>query len=80
MFYKLINENEIKKAPKPLKIDGKDVFTNNEAIHNENGYFKLIQTDYPQDDKYYEARYELQENVIVQSWIEVNLEINAEEI
>ena len=71
MFYKLINEQTIKKAPKPLKIGGKDVFTNNEQIHNENGYYRLIQADYPQDDKIYEARYELQENVIVQSWVEV---------
>jgi hypothetical protein len=70
MFYKFINETKIQKAPKPLKIDGKDVFTNSEQIHNEQGYYKLIQTDYPQDDKYYEPRYELQSNIIVQSWVE----------
>lgn len=73
MFYRLINENEIQKAPKPLKIDGKDVFTNSEAIHNENGYYRLIQADYPQDDKHYEARYTLQDNVIIQSWVEVEI-------
>ena len=71
MFYQFINETTIKKAPIPLKIGGKDVFTNSEQIHNGQGYYRLIQTDYPQDDKYYEARYELQQNVIVQSWVEV---------
>ena len=71
MFYQLVNETTIKKAPKPLKIDGKDVFTNSEQIHNGQGYYRLIQTDYPQDDKYYEARYTLQDNIITQSWIEI---------
>ena len=71
MFYQFINEQTIKKAPKPLKIGGKDVFTNNEQIHNEQGYFRLLTSEYPQDEKHYEARYELQGNVIVQSWVEV---------
>ena len=71
MFYQLINENEIQKAPKPLKINGRDVFTNSETIHNEQGYYRLLTSEYPQDEKYYEARYELQGNVIVQSWVEV---------
>ena len=73
MFYQLINETTIRKAPKPIKIDGKDVFTNSEKIHNEQGYFRLLTSDYPQDEKYYEARYELQDNVIVQSWVEVEI-------
>lgn len=71
MFYQIINETTIKKAPKPLKIDGKDVFTNSEAIHNEQGYYRLLTSEYPQDDKIYEAQYILQDNVIVQSWKEV---------
>lgn len=70
MFYKLINATKVEKAPKPLKIDGKDVFTNSEKIHNEQGYFRLIQAEYPQDDKCYEARYKLQDNAIIQEWIE----------
>jgi hypothetical protein len=68
MFYKLINENEIKKAPKPLKIDGKDVFTNSEAIHNEQGYFRLLTSDYPQDDKNYQPNYRQQGVYIIQDW------------
>lgn len=68
MFYKFINEHEIKKAPKPLKIDGKDVFTNSEQIHNENGYYRLIQAEYPQDDNFYFPKYRKEGNVIVQEW------------
>lgn len=70
MFYKFINENTIEMAPKPLKLDGKDVFTNSEEIYNEQGYFKLIQADYPQDDKFYMPVYELKDNTIIQSWEE----------
>lgn len=73
MFYQIINENEIKKAPKPLKIDGKDVFTNSEAIHNEQGYYRLITTNYPDDEKYYTARYRLVGNSIIQFWDEAEV-------
>ena len=70
MFYKFINEHEIKKAPKPLKIGGKDVFTNSEAIHNEQGYFRLLTSEYPQDDNFYFPKYRKEGNVIVQEWVE----------
>lgn len=70
MFYKFINEHEIKKAPKPLKIGGKDVFTNSEAIHNENGYYRLIKAEYPQNEKFYFPKYRLANNVIIQEWVE----------
>jgi hypothetical protein len=68
MFYKLINETTIKKAPKPLKIDGKDVFGNSEKLHNDNGYYKLEQIPYPQDGNSYEPIYRLDGNLIVQNW------------
>ena len=68
MFYEFINEHEIKKAPKPLKIDGKDVFTVDEKIYNANGYYRLEQLAYPQDEKNYSAIYYLQGNVIIQDW------------
>ncbi len=74
MFYKLIDENTIRKAPKPLKIGGKDVFTNSEKIHNEQGYYKVVKTEYPQDEKYYESKYLLEDNTIRQVWVEVEIE------
>ena len=70
MFYQFINETTIKKAPKPLKIDGKDVFTNSEAIHNEQGYFRLLTSEYPQDDNFYFPKYKQIGTLIVQEWVE----------
>ena len=68
MFYKFIDENTIRKAPKPLNIGGKDVFTNSEEIHNKQGCFRLEKAEYPQDEKSYMPTYELKENVIYQHW------------
>ena len=73
MFYKIIDENTIRKAPKPLNIGGKDVFTNSEEIHNEQGYFKLVNTEYPQDEKTYQPIYIVKDNTIVRGWIETVL-------
>ena len=74
MFYKLIDENTIKKAPNPLLVDGKHIFTNSEKVFNENGYYEVIQTDYPDDEKYYESKYVLEDNIIRQVWVEVEIE------
>ena len=73
MFYKFINESTIERAPKPLKIDGKDIFTNSEEIHNSQGYYRLVNTEYPQDEKAYQPIYSLENNVIVQGWVEVEI-------
>ncbi len=75
MFYKLINETTIKKAPKPLKIDDRAVFTNSEQIHNEQGYYRLLTSDYPQDDKYYKAKYKQIGTLIIQEWVEGEVQI-----
>ena len=73
MFYKFIDQNTIRKAPKPLNIGGKDVFTNSEEIHNSQGYYRLVNTEYPQDEKAYQPIYSLENNVIVQGWVEVEI-------
>lgn len=70
MFYKLIDEKTVEKASNPLCIDGKHIFTNSKEVFNENGFYKLVNTEYPQDDKYYESKYVLQDNIIVQTWVE----------
>lgn len=75
MFFKIINETKIQKAPKPLKIDGKDVFTNSEQIHNEQGYYRLLTSDYPQDEKYYEPKYKQIGTLIIQEWVEAEVQI-----
>lgn len=78
MFYKFIDQNTIRKAPRPLNIGGKDVFTNSEEIHNSQGYYRLINTEYPQDEKAYQPIYSLENNVIVQGWVEVEVNIYEE--
>jgi hypothetical protein len=74
MFYKFLNERTIKLAPTPLKINGKDVFTNSEEIHNRQGYYKLESAPYPQGEKEYTPSYSIQDNVIFQSWREITAE------
>lgn len=78
MFYKFIDQNTIRKAPRPLNIGGKDVFTNSEEIHNSQGYYRLINTEYPQDEKAYQPIYSLENNAIVQGWVEVEVNIYEE--
>ena len=73
MFYKFIDQNTIIKAPKPLNIGGKDVFTNSEEIHNSQWFFRLVNTEYPQDEKTYQPIYSLDNNVITQGWVEVEI-------
>ena len=70
MFYKFIDENTIKPAPHPLTIGDKYVFTNSERTYNEQGYYRLKSAEYPQDEKLYESRYILKDNIIVQFWKE----------
>lgn len=78
MFYKFIDESTIKRAPKPLSINGKDVFTNSEEIHNENGYFRLVVIDYPQDEKTYKPIYTMKDNTIVQGWLETDVLLESD--
>lgn len=73
-FYELITRTQIKSAPRPLRIDGKDIFTTDETIYNENGYYRLEQEPYPKDEThYYNPYYELIDNVIWQKWEQGNL-------
>ena len=74
MFYK-ITEKGIEKAPKSLLVNGKQVFTNSEKLHNENGYYMLSELPYPQDNNTYKPIYRLQDNVIVKDWEKVEAEL-----
>lgn len=70
-FYELINRTTIKPAPRPLRIDGQDIFTTSEEIYNQYGYYRLEREDYPEDEKEYSPYYILEGNVIKQKWEEV---------
>lgn len=71
MFFELTDNNTVKKAPRPLKIEGKDVFTTSEEIHNEQGYFRVENAEYPNDDKAYRPIYKMGQGVILQEWEEI---------
>ena len=70
-FYELITRTQIKSAPYPLRIDGQDIFTTDETIYNENGYYRLEREEYPTDEKVYSPYYILEGNIIKQKWEEV---------
>ena len=68
-FYEFISREQIKNAPHPLHIGDEDIFTTDESIYNENGYYRLEREEYPQDEThYYTPYYELEDNVIWQKW------------
>lgn len=82
MFYKLIDKYTLGQAPDVLHIDGKDVFTNSEEIYNSQGYYRVEETDYPDEGKIYKPIYQMGDNVILQMWEEVVMdeeEIQAED-
>lgn len=74
MFFKIIDKYTLEKAPRPLKIEDKDVFTTSEEIHNEQGYFRVENAEYPNDDKAYRPIYTMGEGVILQIWEETQSE------
>lgn len=71
MFYKIIDEYTVEKFKNPLKIEDKHIFTNSRKLLNENGYYRLVDTEYPQDDKFYKTAYMLENNVIIKGWVEI---------
>ncbi len=73
MFYKYIDKDNITLAPHPLKVNGRDIFTTDEKIYNEYGYYRLEREDYPQDEKQYSPYYELADNIIYQKWEEIEI-------
>ena len=75
MFFKIIDKYTVKKAPRPLKIEDKDVFTTSEETHNEQGFYRVVNAEYPNDDKAYRPVYKMGQGVILQEWEEIpNLE------
>ena len=76
MFFKLTDNNTIEKAPRPLKIEGKDVFTTSEEIHATLGFYKVVESEYPNDDRVYTPIYAMGDGAIFQTWEEVPSEVD----
>lgn len=71
MYAKLIN-GALRGAPRPLRTEHGDVFTNDPAVYLENDYKEVITTDYPQDGKYYVSSWSENDTQIVQTWTETD--------
>lgn len=69
MFGKLI-DGELRGAPRPIKTENGDVFTNDPALLLQYGYKPIILTDSPSDGKSYLSSWTETETEIVQVWTE----------
>ena len=70
MFGKLI-DGELRGAPRPIKTENGDVFTNDPALLLQYGYKPIITAEYPSDGKSYISSWAETEIEIVQVWTEV---------
>ena len=70
MYGKLIN-GELRGAPRPIRTENGDVFTNDPSIYLANGYKPIITAEYPSDGKYYTDSWTETETEITQVWTEL---------
>ena len=70
MFGKLI-DGELRGAPRPIKTENGDVFTNDPALLLQYGYKPIITAEYPSDGKSYISSWTETETEIVQVWTEI---------
>lgn len=68
MFYKYINEDTIEKAPSILRVEGKQIYTNDEKIYNRHGYYRLDETPIPDTEGKITPKYFLEKNIIYKKW------------
>lgn len=69
MYGKLVN-GELRGAPRPIKTENGDVFTNDPALLLHYGYKPIILTEYPSDGKSYIDSWAETETEITQIWTE----------
>lgn len=81
MIYGKLVDGELRGAPRPIRTENGDVFTNDPAVYLENGYKEIVITQYPNDGKYYVTSWSETETQIIQVWVETDPpeEIPAEE-
>ena len=70
MYGKLI-DGELRGAPRPIRTENGDVFTNDPALLLQYGYKPIILTEYPSDGKSYVGSWTETETEITQVWTEV---------
>lgn len=82
MIYGKLVDGELRGAPRPLKTEQGDVFTNDPTVYLENGYKEIVTTQYPNDGKYYVTSWSETDTQIIQIWVEIDPpeDIPAEEV
>ena len=70
MMYGKLVDGELRGAPRPIRTENGDVFTNNPSIYLANGYKPIILMEYPSDGKSYIDSWTETESEITQIWIE----------
>ena len=70
MYGKLI-DGELRGAPRPIRTENGDVFTNDPALLLQYGYKPIITAEYPSDGKSYTDSWAETETEITQIWTEV---------
>ena len=71
MYGKLVN-GELRGAPRPIRTENGDVFTNDPALLLHYGYKPIILTDCPSDGNSYISSWTETETEITQVWTEVH--------
>lgn len=69
MYGKLVN-GELRGAPRPIRTENGDIFTNDSALLLQYGYKPIILTDSPSDGKSYLSSWTETETEIIQVWTE----------
>ncbi len=70
MIYGKLVDGELRGAPRPIKTENGDVFTNDPALLLQYGYKPIITAEYPSDGKYYTDSWMETETEIAQVWTE----------
>ena len=76
MIYGKLVGGELRGAPRPIKTENGDVFTNDPALLLQYGYKPIITADYPSDGKSYIDSWAETETEITQTWTEVQQSVD----
>ena len=71
MMYGKLIDGELRGAPRPIRTENGDVFTNDPALLLQYGYKPIILTEYPSDGKSYIDSWAETETEITQIWTEL---------
>ena len=71
MIYGKLVDGELRGAPRPIRTENGDVFTNAPALLLQYGYKPIIMAEYPSDGKSYIDSWAETETEITQIWTEL---------